>query len=350
MADVQPLHALHYDARPRRRPAARRRAALRRDRRRAARRAWPPARRTTSSRSTCREADGDLDPYAHAADAVQRLEARGHPRPRPAAGAVGARAGLHGAGRQRATRARASSRACGSRTTAPAASARTSARTPGPKEDRLRLTRATRANLSPIFSLYDDPVGRGVERARAPHARASRGARSPTTTAPQHRSGASATAAPSPPRATRSPSTELLIADGHHRYETARVYADEIGGEGEHRYVLMCLVALQDPGLTVFPTHRLLTGLPDDKRAGAARGDPARLGDDRDRRRRPPADRRRRRPHRARLPRRAPPPPAPAHAQGPGDRRRRAAGHARALPPPRHRRARGADPQAARSA
>src|SRR3954471_20301764 len=30
---------------------------------------------------------------------------------------------------------------------------------PGPKEDRLRLTRATRANLSPIFSLYDDPQG-----------------------------------------------------------------------------------------------------------------------------------------------------------------------------------------------
>ena len=57
---------------------------------------------------------------------------------------------------------------------------------------------------------------------------------------------------------------ELLIADGHHRYETARVYADEIGGEGEHRYVLMLLCSLSDPGLTVFPTHRLLTGLKDD--------------------------------------------------------------------------------------
>ena len=37
---------------------------------------------------------------------------------------------------------------------------------------------------------------------------------------------------------------ELLIADGHHRYETARVYHEE-GGAG---HVLMCLVALQDPG------------------------------------------------------------------------------------------------------
>ena len=53
---------------------------------------------------------------------------------------------------------------------------------------------------------------------------------------------------------------ELLIADGHHRYETARVYAEEIGGEGDHRYVLMCLVALEDEGLTVFPTHRLVQG------------------------------------------------------------------------------------------
>jgi uncharacterized protein (DUF1015 family) len=58
---------------------------------------------------------------------------------------------------------------------------------------------------------------------------------------------------------------ELLIADGHHRYETARAYADEIGGDGPHRYVLMCLVALQDPGLTVFPTHRLVKGLRPDQ-------------------------------------------------------------------------------------
>ena len=55
--------------------------------------------------------------------------------------------------------------------------------------------------------------------------------------------------------------SELLIADGHHRYETARTYADEIGGEGPHRYTLMCLVSLDDPGLTVFATHRLLRDL-----------------------------------------------------------------------------------------
>jgi uncharacterized protein (DUF1015 family) len=63
---------------------------------------------------------------------------------------------------------------------------------------------------------------------------------------------------------------ELLIADGHHRYETARAYADEIGGEGAHRYTLMCLVALEDPGLTVFPTHRLLHGLRPDQHEALA--------------------------------------------------------------------------------
>src|SRR5205807_2111169 len=47
-------------------------------------------------------------------------------------------------------------------------------------------------------------------------------------------------------------------------------------GEGPHRYVLMCLVALQDPGLTVFPTHRLIKGLRPDQHetlATAIRGD-----------------------------------------------------------------------------
>ncbi len=57
---------------------------------------------------------------------------------------------------------------------------------------------------------------------------------------------------------------ELLIADGHHRYETARVYAEEVGGEGGHDFTLMLLCSLSDPGLLVFPTHRLLTGLKDD--------------------------------------------------------------------------------------
>ncbi|MBA2523709.1 MAG: DUF1015 domain-containing protein, partial [Solirubrobacterales bacterium] len=58
--------------------------------------------------------------------------------------------------------------------------------------------------------------------------------------------------------------SELLIADGHHRYETARTYAEEVGPDdhdGEHRYTLACLVSLEDPGLSVFATNRLLHDL-----------------------------------------------------------------------------------------
>jgi uncharacterized protein (DUF1015 family) len=140
---------------------------------------------------------------------------------------------------------------------------------PGPKEDRLRLTRATRANLSPIFSLYDDPEGAAWS-ALSPHTETVPWAEVIDEDGTKHRlwrvpdPGAAAAVADA------LSATELLIADGHHRYETARVYADEVGGEGDHRYVLMCLVALQDRGLTVFPTHRLLTGLSDDQR-GALR-------------------------------------------------------------------------------
>ncbi|MGH2875380.1 MAG: DUF1015 domain-containing protein [Solirubrobacteraceae bacterium] len=131
---------------------------------------------------------------------------------------------------------------------------------PGPREDRLRLTRATRTNLSPIFSLYDDPAGA----AREALARATRA--DPWAVTTDEDGTVNTLHRADDPEAIATlvevlAGTELLIADGHHRYETARVYADEVGGDGPHRHVLMCLVALQDPGLTVFPTHRLVGGL-----------------------------------------------------------------------------------------
>jgi uncharacterized protein (DUF1015 family) len=131
---------------------------------------------------------------------------------------------------------------------------------PGPKEDRLRLTRATKANLSPIFSLFSDP-GQRAWRALAPGTESAPWAQSTDADGTVNRlwrvSDPDAIAAVT----DAVGDAELLIADGHHRYETARVYAEEIGGDGPHRFVLMCLVALQDPGLTVFPTHRLVRGL-----------------------------------------------------------------------------------------
>jgi uncharacterized protein (DUF1015 family) len=135
---------------------------------------------------------------------------------------------------------------------------------PGPKEDRLKLTRATQANLSPIFSLFSDPQGAAwstleSHRAAEPWAQATDDDGTVNRMWRVDSTGAIDAVRQTLQRA------ELLIADGHHRYETARVYADEIGGDGPHRYVLMCLVALEDPGLTVFPTHRLLRGLRPDQ-------------------------------------------------------------------------------------
>jgi uncharacterized protein (DUF1015 family) len=140
---------------------------------------------------------------------------------------------------------------------------------PGPKEDRLRLTRATRANLSPIFSLFPDPeqqAWRTIESVTQsePYATVTDG------DGTVNRLWRIA----DPPMITHVQDAlrdrELLIADGHHRYETARLYAQEVGGEGEHRYVLMFLCSLQDSGLTIFPTHRLLKGLSGDEGKRAA--------------------------------------------------------------------------------
>ena len=129
---------------------------------------------------------------------------------------------------------------------------------PGPKEDRLALTRATRANLSPIFSLFGDPSGAARE--------AFDSDAEPFAVANDHEGTRNTLWRIEGTDALQDALTdaELLIADGHHRYETARVYADEVGGEGPHRYVLMFLVPLEDPGLLIFPTHRLLTALKDD--------------------------------------------------------------------------------------
>jgi uncharacterized protein (DUF1015 family) len=137
---------------------------------------------------------------------------------------------------------------------------------PGPKEDRLRLTRATRTNLSPIFALYDDPATTAW-RALAPHAERDPDGDVADPDGTRHRLWRVGDASAFAAVREALKDTELLIADGHHRYETARVYAEEIGGEGGHRYVLMYLVALQDPGLEIFPTHRLIVGLDARRRA-----------------------------------------------------------------------------------
>jgi uncharacterized protein (DUF1015 family) len=103
----------------------------------------------------------------------------------------------------------------------------------GPKEGRLRLLRATRTQLEPIFLLYE---GKPLQ---------------PPARTPDLESGGDRLW-----RVEDVPSfesTELLIADGHHRYETAVAYAQEGGSP----YLMVVLVPTKQEGLTIFPTHRL---------------------------------------------------------------------------------------------
>jgi uncharacterized protein (DUF1015 family) len=114
----------------------------------------------------------------------------------------------------------------------------------GPKEGRLRLLRATRTQLEPIFLLYEgDPL-------------------LPPAREPDLQSGGDKLW-----RVDDAPSfedTELLIADGHHRYETAVAY----GQEGGSPYLMVVLVPTEQEGLTIFPTHRMA------ERVNGARGTP----------------------------------------------------------------------------
>ncbi|MCC7382785.1 MAG: DUF1015 domain-containing protein [Deltaproteobacteria bacterium] len=138
----------------------------------------------------------------------------------------------------------------------------------GPKADRLHLFRATKTNLSPIFGAYRDPGGevRGLlhaASARAPLYEATLGAvknrlyRLDAEGALQRMSELFA------PK-------KIYIADGHHRYETGLAYRDErraaqggrIDPDAGFEHILMFSAAVEDPGMVIFPTHRLLHGLP----------------------------------------------------------------------------------------
>jgi len=133
-----------------------------------------------------------------------------------------------------------------------------------PKEDRLRLLRACRANISPVFALYRGPQGvvssalRDATRGRSPLAVAE-DAKERHTLWPISEEKVQRWL-----QQQLAPAT-LYIADGHHRYETALAYRNErravaaswTGQEAEN-FVLAGLTAAEDPGLLILPIHRLV--------------------------------------------------------------------------------------------
>lgn len=133
----------------------------------------------------------------------------------------------------------------------------------GPKLDRLRLFRATRTNLSPIFGMYSDAHGEVLavlEAAtkRAPDAEAEMdGTKNRLWRLDDPGQIATIEDALAPKK--------LYIADGHHRYETGLAYRDERRRDVEapdpeagYESILMFSAAVEDPGMVVFPTHRLV--------------------------------------------------------------------------------------------
>ena len=138
----------------------------------------------------------------------------------------------------------------------------------GPKQDRLSLMRATEANMSPIFALYSDPddaVGKSLRAARkgAPDGSAV------DDLGVAHRvwkvddPGAIAAAA------AGMRDRKVFIADGHHRYETALAYRDEMRKrhgvareDAAWEHVLMFLCNMDDEGIVILPTHRGIHSVP----------------------------------------------------------------------------------------
>lgn len=139
----------------------------------------------------------------------------------------------------------------------------------GPKLDRLELGRSTRTALSPGFMLYSDPD-------RALDAYLDEGdafADFTTDDGVRHQLWRVSRATSVVRIAGALADARLLIADGHHRYETALTLSSEIDAEArarglrvaeraEHHYFPVLLANGDDPGLVVFPTHRLVHSLP----------------------------------------------------------------------------------------
>ncbi len=134
-----------------------------------------------------------------------------------------------------------------------------------PKADRLDLLRATRAHFGQLFMLYSDPAGE-IDAALQPgHA---------PDLDTQDEYGVShqvwKIADPGLVSMVREKMRDkkLVIADGHHRYETALNYRNEqraakaaAGSVAPHELVMMTLVNMDSPGLVILPTHRVVHGL-----------------------------------------------------------------------------------------
>jgi len=138
-----------------------------------------------------------------------------------------------------------------------------------PRVDRLELVKHVQANLSPIFGLFEDEHGSGQKALEAAIA----GSPEPVAEAASddgtlHRLWRVSDPELVGPLRRVLADKKIFIADGHHRYESALAYRDLVDRErpglpprAGHRYIMMTLCSMSDPGLVIYPTHRLVRGL-----------------------------------------------------------------------------------------
>ncbi|HEY7724111.1 MAG TPA: DUF1015 domain-containing protein [Anaeromyxobacteraceae bacterium] len=136
-----------------------------------------------------------------------------------------------------------------------------------PVRDRLEVLRAVRANLSPVFGLFEDPRRDGLQALQA-LVQGDPSAEARSDDGVQHRLWRVDDPAAVQKLQALLLARKVFIADGHHRYTAALAFRDEVDratpglpDAAGHRHMLMALCSLADPGLVIYPTHRLLLGL-----------------------------------------------------------------------------------------
>lgn len=135
----------------------------------------------------------------------------------------------------------------------------------GPKIDRLNLMRACHANLSPIFSLYQDPNGEIEEIIEEFTKQNQPEVDCPEIFGSTHKIWLLDNVESNKKIQELFSTRPLLIADGHHRYETALTFRDEMTESGDYSNgygsMMMNLVRMESSGLAVLAIHRLLSNL-----------------------------------------------------------------------------------------
>jgi uncharacterized protein (DUF1015 family) len=134
------------------------------------------------------------------------------------------------------------------------------------KADRMKLLRACRTNLSPIFGLYAEPDW-ALDAARAVALKRKAEMDLVDDSGERHRVWLLRDNRSIEAICSSLAKSQVVIADGHHRYETALAYSEEqhaagaTDPEAPHNFILMYLANMNDPGLLIRPTHRVLCGI-----------------------------------------------------------------------------------------